>query len=106
MVNWDDNEEQIFWIRFIITVISSVLFFFLMQLFTTSFIKNIIMNLNLFTIGCLLITFVISPITILIFNKIRKTDRPPLIQVFLRHVEKSIIIFIAIYTLLFFLNIG
>lgn len=107
MVDWDNGKEQIFWIKFLIAVVSAVIFFFLMQAFPTQIVMNpLIFYFSIMFLGCLFITFVLPPIVIVIFNRLRKSKRPPILQVLFYRVETIILVYTTIFTLLFMLNMG
>lgn len=107
MVNWDDDKEQIFWIKVIIAIISAITMFFLIQNFPDLMIKTFFLNIfTISLISCLFVAFVIPPVVILVFNKLRKAKRPPLVSIFFYGTLTLILIYTTIFTILFILNVG
>lgn len=107
MVNWDNDKEQVFWIKIITAIISGFVLYFLMQAFPKLIVKTYFLNfLTILLLSCFLIAFIIPPIVIIIFNKLRKSKIPPLKTVFFYRVGAFILIFTVIFTILFWLNIG
>ncbi|MHA1697190.1 MAG: hypothetical protein ACTSUG_18215 [Candidatus Helarchaeota archaeon] len=107
MVDWKNEKEQIFWIKMIIAIISSVVLFFLMQIFPVQMIQTpILLYFTLMVIMCFLITFLIPPIVLIIFNKLLKNKIPPISHIFFHRTGTMILIFSTIFTILFILNLG
>ena len=107
MVNWDNEKEQTFWIKVIIAIISSVILYFLMQSFPTFVVKTYFFNFFTFLfLICLLIAFIIPSIVILIFNKLRNTERPSFKTMIFYRTETFILVYTLFFTILFILNIG
>ncbi|MBD3228966.1 MAG: hypothetical protein GF329_12325 [Candidatus Lokiarchaeota archaeon] len=107
MVNWDNDKEQVFWIKNITAIISAFVLYFLMIEFPTLIVKTyFLFFFTMLLIACFLIAFVIPPIIIIIFNKLRNSDNPPLKTIFFYRTGAFILVFTVIFTVLFILNIG